>query len=90
MKNHGKKRPTPKGKPVNVYTSQCCNAVATKPPCQYLGMQAKEAGTQGLGSWRCSGCHKPCTCKRTKIALDKAPEEIQNMKIDTVERTVVS
>jgi|GEM_PF-1427166 hypothetical protein len=75
MKNHGKKpRPTPKGNPVNVYTSTCCNVVATKPPCQYLGSKSKEAATQGLGTFRCTNCHKVCTCKRTKIALDKAPD----------------
>src|SRR5208282_538996 len=75
MKNHGKKqKPTLKAKPVNVYTSTCCQAVATKPPCLYLGMRTKEAETQGLGSWRCSNCHKPCTCTRAKISLDKAPD----------------
>jgi hypothetical protein len=75
MKNHGKKqKPTLKAKPVNVYTSTCCQAVATKPPCLYLGMRTKEAETQGLGSWRCSNCHKPCTCTRAKISLDKSPD----------------
>ena len=75
MKKQSRKpRQSPKGSPVNVYTSQCCNAPATKPPCLYLGMRAKEAGTQGLGSWRCSACHKPCKVSRAKIALDKAPD----------------
>ena len=77
MKKHGNlKKPNPTGKPVFSYTSLCCNAVATKPPCQYLGMKSKEAGTQGLGTFRCTGCHKPCTCTRSKIALDKAPDAV--------------
>ena len=77
MKKHGNlKRPNPTGKPVFAYTSTCCQAQATKPPCLYLGMRAKESGNQGLGSWRCSACHKPCTCTRSKIALDKAPDAV--------------
>ena len=72
MKKHGKTQRVQKGSPVYSYTSQCCNAPATKPPCQYLG--SKEAATQGLGTFRCTNCHKVCTCKRTKIALDKAPD----------------
>jgi hypothetical protein len=82
MKNHGKKqKPTLKGKPVFVYTSQCCSATATKPPCVFLGMRAKESGNQGLGSWRCSSCHKSCTCTRAKIALDKAPEAVVDLQL---------
>jgi hypothetical protein len=82
MKKQSRKpRPTPKGKPVNVYTSQCCNVVATKPPCQFLGMKSKEAGTQGLGTFRCTGCHKPCKCNRSKIALDKAPEAVVELNL---------
>jgi hypothetical protein len=74
MKKHGKTQRVQKGSPVNVYTSLCCNAVATKPPCQYLGMKSKEAGTQGLGTFRCTACRKVCKCSRSKIALDKAPD----------------
>ena len=74
MKKHGKTQRVQKGSPVYSYMSQCCNAPATKPPCLYLGLKSKEAGTQGLGSWRCTACHKVCTCKRTKIALDKVPD----------------
>jgi len=83
MKNHGKKpRPSPKGSPVYSYTSQCCNAPTTKPPCQYLGMKSKEAGTQGLGSWRCTACHKVCKvgrakCQDTKISQDKPSDSGQ-------------
>ena len=76
MKKHGKTQRVQKGNPVNVYTSQCCNAPATKPPCLYLGMKSKEAATQGLGTFRCTNCHKVCTCKRTKISLDKPVEPV--------------
>ena len=81
MKKPSKKpRPSP-SKPVNVYTSLCCKAVATKPPCQYLGMNSKETGYQGLGTFRCTGCHKVCKCSRSKISLDKAPDVVVELNL---------
>jgi hypothetical protein len=81
MKKHGKTQRVQKGSPVYSYTSQCCNAPATKPPCLYLGMKSKEAGTQGLGSWRCTGCHKPCKCTRKKNSLDKASDVVVDLQL---------
>jgi hypothetical protein len=62
------------------YVSKCCNASATKKAC----VKSKTArvlsnGTvecddpASLGKWRCSSCHKPCKCIRTKDnkSLDK-------------------
>jgi hypothetical protein len=75
MKKPGRKpKPVQKDKPVFLYTSKCCNAPATKAPCVFLGYRTKEAGTQGLGTFRCTVCHKPCSCNRTKNSLDKVPE----------------
>jgi hypothetical protein len=69
--------------PVFSYTSKCCAVQAIKPPCAFVGLKSKEAETQGLGGFRCSGCKKPCKCSRhknenlsgtqLKIPLDKAP-----------------
>lgn len=62
------KKPTPtlKGEPVYTYTSACCGAQAIKPPCINVGMRSKESETQGLGTFRCGGCHKICKVGRTK------------------------
>lgn len=65
-----KSPPTLKGEPKFVYTSSCCGAQATKTPC--VKVDKKTAETQGLGTFRCSTCHKACKCGRSKNPLDKA------------------
>lgn len=77
MKKIKKSKPTMKGEPVFLYTSACCGVQAIKLPCANVGMRSKEAETQGLGTFRCSSCHKACKCGRTKngkISLDKSGE----------------
>jgi hypothetical protein len=70
MKKQTKKAPpTQKGEPKYVYTSACCGAQATKTPC--VKVDKKAAETQGLGTFRCSTCHKACKCGRSKNPLDK-------------------
>ena len=55
------KAPAPKlGAPVFLYFSKCCNVKAVKPA---LCKTAEKEGT--LGTWRCTGCGKKCTCNRT-------------------------
>src|SRR5208282_4175653 len=51
--------------PVNSYLSVCCGVPATKKAC--VRVDKKEALVQGLGSWRCTGCTKPC-----KVTVSKA------------------
>lgn len=68
--------------PAFAYVSVCCNVVAEKPACTSYGSvttripgglntvtvaRGKESETQGLGSWRCTGCRKPCTVSRSKF-----------------------
>lgn len=65
------KKPVLKGEPVFLYTSKCCNAAANKAPVTAFGKHSEEAKTQGLGSWRCNQCSKPCACNRSKNSLDK-------------------
>lgn len=75
------------GNPVFVYVSVCCNTVAEKPACQSFGSmttriagtlntvttaRGKESEMQGLGSWRCTTCRKPCSVTRSKFV----PKEI--------------
>ena len=55
--------------PVNAYTSVCCGLPATKPGC--VKVDKKKALEQGLGSWRCSGCHKAA---KVTVGKPKAPE----------------
>lgn len=69
MKNRKQQIRRPAGAPVFTYFSQCCSAPATKPPC--VSVSQKEAETQGLGSWRCGKCNRPCVCNRQKNGLDK-------------------
>jgi hypothetical protein len=64
-----KKLPVLKGEPVFIYTSNCCNANAQKAPCMYV--DKKTAETQGLGTFRCSGCRKVAKVTRSKNKLDK-------------------
>jgi hypothetical protein len=65
-----KSRGNPKGPvavkrgPVNSYTSVCCSLPAVKPGC--IKVDKKKALEQGLGTWRCSGCHKA-----TKVTVSK-------------------
>jgi hypothetical protein len=71
MKKHfkGSKKTAPKrnlGAPVFSYTSVCCSVQATKEPCTFVGKDSKEAETQGLGHFRCTGCRKSCKCTRSK------------------------
>src|SRR5271157_6192789 len=54
----------PRG-PIYTYTATCCSAPATKPAC--VQVDKKKALEQGLGSWRCAGCHKPCKCTVSKF-----------------------
>lgn len=68
QKSRSKKNQKPvavKRGPVNAYTSTCCQLPATKPGC--VRVDKKKALKQGLGSWRCSGCHKA-----TKVTVSKA------------------
>ena len=89
MKTKHKPKPQMRGNPVFSYTSVCCGAPATKAPCLSYGSvtvrtglmittttRGKEAETQGLGSWRCTTCQNPCSCKRgafipAAVPLDK-------------------
>lgn len=83
---------TLKRRPTNSYTSVCCNALAEKPACVSFGnvttreglmiktvARDKAADTQGLGSWRCSSCRKPCSVIRAKFdpaGLDKPAAQV--------------
>lgn len=60
------KKPVLKGEPAFIYTSTCCWVRAMKTPCFAFGMKSKEAETQGLGTFRCSQCSRPCKCTRMK------------------------
>jgi len=65
------------------YTSACCNVQAKKPSVLEVSKQTEDKiGT--LGKFRCAGCGKRCKCSRQ---LAK-PREIQNMKVDCIEREV--
>lgn len=64
MKNRKKALPTLKGEPVFSYTSVCCTERATKTPC--VKVDKKSAETQGLGTFRCGKCNKPCKVTRQK------------------------
>jgi hypothetical protein len=57
--------------PVNVYLSVCCGLPAVKPAC--VRVDKKKALEQGLGSWRCSGCHKAA---KVTVGKPKASETI--------------
>ena len=65
-----KQKPVVKSGPVFGYTSVCCSAPATKPPCgTRTPMKDAESGkmkdkVSGLGRWRCSGCRKACKVTR--------------------------
>jgi len=61
--------PVQKGEPKFLYTSVCCNLNASKAPCV---ADKKAAESQGLGTFRCTGCRKACACHRVKNPLDKA------------------
>lgn len=63
--NANKPKAVVKQGPVKSYTSVCHGAPATKPACVRVGK--KDALVQGLGSWRCTVCKKPC-----KVTVSKA------------------
>src|ERR1035437_4878335 len=67
-KPHTKTVSKPRG-PVNAYTSVCCSLPATKPSC--VKVDKKKALEQSLGTWRCTGCRKPCkvTVSKFKVAM---------------------
>ncbi len=46
---------------------------ATKPAC--VRVDKKKALEQGLGSWRCSGCHKACKVTVSKAKPTEYPKE---------------
>jgi hypothetical protein len=68
-----KSPPIQKGEPKFLYTSVCCNLNAAKVPC--VRVDKKTAETQGLGTFRCSGCRKACACHRVKNPLDKLNQQ---------------
>ena len=57
-------------KPVFTYTSACCGASATKPPCEKVRSTGKkrkgETEFSSLGHWSCSNCGKGCKVTRSK------------------------
>jgi hypothetical protein len=57
-----------KSVPAFIYTSICCNLNANKTAC-VRPRDKKEALTNSLGSWRCTGCKRPC-----KVSRHKNPE----------------
>lgn len=59
--------------PVYQYTSVCCQADGTKPPC-VKPRDKKDSLVNSLGHWRCTACRKPCSVTRHKIAVDKETE----------------
>lgn len=85
MKNPNFKRPVPVRDPMAdakfAYFSVCCNVVAKKTPCvaankttqPHLGAKPEAEGT--LGSWRCSGCGKPCKCTRNVRTKEESNEK---------------
>lgn len=44
--------------PVNLYLSECCNAVGVKEPLIRKDKESKEYGQGHLGTFRCSACRK--------------------------------
>ena len=59
--------------PVLQYTSVCCSMPATKPAC--VKVDKKKALEQGLGSWRCTGCHKAAKVTVSKAKPAEYPKE---------------
>lgn len=54
--------------PIYTYTSKCCEAPATKPPCERSREDRRENkfSRAGLGHWRCTKCAAGCKVKRSK------------------------
>ena len=48
-------------RPVFLYTSTCCNAMAEKDPC----IKTKDNDQLPLGTWNCSHCRKKCKVTRS-------------------------
>jgi|SRR5271157_1774851 len=63
--------------PVNAYLSVCCGLPATKPAC--VRVDKKKALEQGLGSWRCSGCHKAA---KVTVSKARAPENLEQPTLE--------
>lgn len=60
--------PRKKGVPVFIYTSNCCNVLATKEPCERTqeSREIHEFSRSNLGTWQCGRCRKKCSVTRTK------------------------
>jgi hypothetical protein len=59
--------------PVKGYESKCCSLPAIKTAC--VRVDKKKALEQGLGKWRCSGCHKACKVTVSKAKPTEYPKE---------------
>lgn len=65
--------------PVNSYTSVCCSAPATKPPCTKAS-KVKGAPPQTLGTWRCTQCKKVCSVTVSKFkAAEVVPAAVSEV-----------
>lgn len=64
-----------KREPVYSYTSVCCSAPTTKKACVKVG--GKDALVQGLGSWRCSACHKAAKVTVSKFKAAEVPPVVE-------------
>jgi hypothetical protein len=73
--------------PVNTYTSVCCSMPATKKACVKVGK--KDALVQGLGSWRCPGCHKAAKVTVSKFKAAE-PETKPYFDAELLKRAIVS
>src|SRR5271157_1298150 len=63
--------------PVKEYQSVCCSLPAIKPAC--VRVDKKKALEQGLGSWRCSGCHKAA---KVTVSKARAPENLEQPTLE--------
>ena len=59
-----------------IYTSNCCNQPAHKPPVSRSPEDFKENKFSqcGLGKWRCGQCEKLCKVKRSKVQEDNGTD----------------
>lgn len=53
------------GAPKYVYTSKCCEVVATKPECVRDGTTQLKERKATLGSWTCSKCRRKAKVSRS-------------------------
>lgn len=64
------------------YTSVCCKATATKPPCVVPdgtrfasnGVSLEDVDPSSLGTWRCGSCGKVCSVTRATRKVEERPE----------------